>query len=377
MAFLSSLLVLASIAHSLDANDDETSPGPYDALPQVGSYGEAVAGSPPIEHLERRRWIRHRIRHRERVSQIAARYGVRRDKLVEWNSLDPQQPYPPKRRRSLKVLTRRIVPPRVQVRYIPDETQTWGDVATALRVEIPDLHAWNWRQRRIRPGRAMQAWVDPAVVWSYRPGGGPPVPDGFDVPPGGLSAGRPHRGRLIDGVQLPESPLYTRGIRRVLWGSSHTIEQLQIAFANFRHDTGFEHEIIVGSISRRGGRRLPPHRSHQSGRDVDIRLPLMAGVPATDHPNADEIDWYATWGLIKALGDTEEVTVVFLEADLHRRVYEAARVMGAEPEALADYLIFPRWRPKSAPLVRHSDGHDEHIHVRFKCGAAEPRCKTK
>lgn len=346
-----------------------------DDLPIVRSWDDAAALAPALETGDRSRWIRHRIRHRERVSQIAARYGVRRDDLVEWNHLDPQEVYPPKRRRSLKVRPRRFAPPRVKVAYVPGEDESWGDVAAALRVEIPDLHAWNWEHRRIAAGRPLLAWVDPALPWTYRPGEGPRIPDTFDVPAGGHSVGRPQRGRLIDGVQLPASPLYTRGVPRVLWGSSYTVENLQRAFATFRHDTGFEHEIVVGSISKRNGRRLSPHLSHQSGRDVDIRLPLLPHVPETKSPNPDEIDWYATWGLIQALAETDAVSVVFLEADLHRRVYEAARSMGEQPDDLANYLIFPRWRPKADPLVRHASGHDEHIHVRFRCADDEPRCK--
>lgn len=362
----SSLLMLLSVGSDSSDPSDQ---------PTVRTWDEVAALAGPVEQAERARWVRHRIRHRERVSQIAARYGVRRDKLVEWNKLDPQEDYPPRGRRSVKVRTRRLVPPRMKVAYVPEEEETWGDVAAALRVEIPDLHAWNWQHRRLKPGRPVMAWVDPALSWSLRPGGGPQVPDSFDVPGGGLSVGRPQRGRLMSAVQLPDSPLYTRGVKRVLWGSSYTIEQLQVAFAHFRHDTGFEHQIVVGSISKRNGRHLPPHKSHQSGRDVDIRLPLLPHVPDTKNPNEDEIDWYATWALIKALGATDAVKVVFLEADLHRRVYEAARTMGESRDTLADYLIFPQWRPKADPLVRHSRGHDEHIHVRFRCADDEPKCK--
>lgn len=370
----SALLMLLSVASEPDPAPDLTK---TDGLPTVHDWDDVATRSPAVETLERSRWLRHRIRHRERVSQIAARYGVRREKLVEWNHLDAEAVYPPKRRRSLKVRTRRVAPPRLKVAVVPEDGETWGDIATRLRVEIPDLHAWNWQQRRLQAGRPLVAWVDPAQPWTYRPGEGPEVPEAFDVPPGGLSVGRPQRGRLQRAVQLPPSPLYDRGTLRVLWGSSYTIEQLQVAFANFRHDTGFEHEVVIGSISKRGGRRLPPHKSHQSGRDVDIRLPLLQHVPPTKHPNPDEIDWYATWGLIKALGDTEAVTVIFLDADLHRRVYEAARVMGESRELLEDYLIFPQWRPKASPLVRHSRGHDEHIHVRFRCAEDEPRCRGK
>lgn len=355
--------------------DEVTDPSPPADLPIVRSWDDVSTLAGPIETAERARWIRHRVRQRERVSQIAARYGVSREKLVEWNKLDAGENYPPRGRRSLKVRTRRVVPPRMKVTYIPGEEESWGDIAAVLRVEIPDLHAWNWQHRRIKAGRPLMAWVDPVVACPLRPGEGPDIPESFDVPEGGLSVGKPQRGRIKGAVQLPESPLYSRGIRRLLWGSSYTIEQLQVAFANFRHDTGFEHKIVIGSISKRGGRTLPPHKSHQSGRDVDIRLPLLAHVPDTSRPNPDEVDWYATWGLIKALGATDAVTVVFLEADLHRRVYEAARTMGESRDTLADYLTFPQWRPKAAPLVRHSRGHNKHIHVRFRCADNEPRCK--
>ena len=360
----SSLLLLLSVSGEPDGE-----------LPAVRSWDEAVALAPVVELADSPQWIRHRVRHRERVSQIAARYGVPREKVVEWNELDPEDAYPPKRRRSLKVRTRRLAPPRVQVAYVPEAEESWGDVAAALRVEIPDLHAWNWQHRSIAAGRPLVAWVDPAMDWTYRPGQGPEVPETFDVAEGGLSVGRPHRGRLLDAVQLPESPLYDRGAPRLLWGSSYTIENLMRAFAHFRHDTGFEHPVVVGSISKRNGRRLPPHVSHQSGRYVDIRLPLLLHVPPTDSPNPDEVDWYATWALIKALGETEAVTVIFLEAELHRRVYEAARTMGERRDALADYLVFPQWRAKADPLVRHAKGHDEHIHVRFHCADDEPKCK--
>ena len=69
------------------------------------------------------------------------------DKLVEWNELDPELNDPPRRLRSLRVLTDRVVPGRFKVRYQPREGEGWGDVAAKFRVEQPDLRAWNWRAR--------------------------------------------------------------------------------------------------------------------------------------------------------------------------------------------------------------------------------------
>ncbi len=37
----------------------------------------------------------------------------------------------------------------------------------------------------------------------------------------------------------------------------------------------------------------------------------------------------------------------------------------------------PNWSGPHKPLVRHSDGHDTHIHVRVRCGDDEPRCRSE
>ena len=77
----------------------------------------------------------------------------------------------------------------------------------------------------------------------------------------------------------------------------------------FRGRSGYEGTIEIASLSREVGRRLPPHVSHQSGRDVDIRLPLLPTVPVTRRPNPDEIDWLATWALIESLLARSDVHV--------------------------------------------------------------------
>jgi hypothetical protein len=346
-----------------------------DAL--VTDYEAAIRGQAPIEVLPRRRWIRHRVRPRERLTQIAARYGVLLSDLVEWNNLDPNEPTPPRRLRSLRVLTDRSVPGRLEVRYRAAPGEGWGDIAAKFRVEQPDLRAWNWRHRRPSPDAVLVLWVDPGIPRTISPGQGPAIPETFDVPAGGVSVGRPDRGKLERGVQLPPSELYSRGYPGGLYGSSQTIEVVQRAMAHFRHDTGYEGEIVIGAISRQRGRRFPPHVSHQSGRDIDIRLPLLPGVPAHHDPNPDEIDWAATWGLVRAFVDTERVSIIFLDVDLQRRLYEAARVMGESHESLREVISWPSWKNKRRPIVRHAKGHDGHLHVRVGCapGAIEPKCR--
>jgi Penicillin-insensitive murein endopeptidase/LysM domain len=354
---------------------DEPPPDEPDA-PFVQTLDEAFADAAPVEIPLHPQWVHHRVLPRERVTQIAVRYGVTPEDLWRWNKrLDPQASYP-RGIRHLRVRAHRLPPPRHKVRYAVQAGETWMDVAAKFRVETRDLHAYNWTTRELTAGKELVLWVDPGWPYALRPGQGPPVPERFDVPAGGLSVGRPHRGRLENGVPLPASDLYTR--KRGLYGSSHTILQLQRAFADFRHDSGFEGQVIIGAMSRRWGGRFSPHVSHQSGRDIDIRMPVWTSVPASvTSPHPDEIDWYATWALMKAFIATGEVAAIFLDVSRHRFLYEAARAMGETPASMEPVIKWPNWTGESEPVVHHADGHDVHIHVRIKCGPDEPRCKRR
>lgn len=340
---------------------------------------EAGAGA-PIEAAEdegRRQWITHEVTPRERLSEIAARYGVKRDDVAQWNKL-PSRRVQLKPGQRLRVHARQVPLPRKEITYVVEPGDTWSSIAVKHRVEYRDLLGYNWpRPKSLDPGVEIKVWVDPGIprTVNLRNGPQPPaLPEGID---GAKSIGAPNRGKLRDAVHLPESPLYTLGHDRWLWGSSHAIRTLITAIANFRYESGFEGELIVGSMSRRRGGRFPPHRSHQSGRDADVRLPLLPGVPMTAFPNADEIDWPAAWELVRALVATDEVEVIFLDGPLQRRLYQAALWEGAVAEELTGIIAWPNRQGNEKALVRHSKGHDGHIHVRFRCGPDEPRCRPR
>lgn len=325
-----------------------------------------------IPSLPEPTWIRHRLRRGDRLTAIAVRYGVELEDLLRWNHLDPNLAIP-NGRRTLRVLARRDPPPRrlVSVRARADED--WDALAARLRVGEHELRVLNWRIRKLAEGTTVVAWIDPIE--------GPSAEldrRAVDIPPlppisGGLSVGLPQRGKLVDGIELPEHPLWVRGNPGHLFASAHTIRQIHAAFTILRRDKGYTPGVLIGSISRKRGGKFPPHRSHQSGRDVDIRLPLVPGLPVTPHPNADQIDWYATWWLIEAFIETGEVESVFLNELHHERLYQAARVLGVPKARVLEIVRFPAWRG-TAPVVQHADGHNAHIHVRVRCGPDEPRC---
>jgi murein endopeptidase len=196
------------------------------------------------------------------------------------------------------------------------------------------------------------------------------------IPDTGKSIGAPGRGRLRRAVQLPPNDaLYTRLRPDHAWGSTFAISNLQLAIAMFRRDTGYAGPLVVTDISRRRGGRFRPHGSHQSGRDVDLWLPLAKpdATPEDVPARIEDVDWPAAWGLVQALIATDAVEYIFLDRTRQRQLHRIAESLGTPAEVLEAVLQYPR-RTRTA-LVRHEVGHTRHMHIRFRCGQDEPRCR--
>ncbi|MCA9714472.1 MAG: penicillin-insensitive murein endopeptidase, partial [Myxococcales bacterium] len=242
-------------------------------------------------------------------------------------------------------------------------------------VREAELLIWNpWLERdgAARPLRArmqLTIWAPSTAVGPGDPTRGPAIPE-FSAPsstPVARSSGRPHKGRLLDGAALPvNESLYTIRFERLAYGTALAVLGIQRALASFRHETAFPGPIYIGAMSRKSGRRLNPHKSHQSGRDVDVRLPAMPYAKHTQKLQEWEVDWHATWALIRAFAETGDVQQIFLEMKFWRRLRRAAVEMGSA-DAEIDAIM--------GKYVRHSRGHVAHIHVRFVCSEAAERCR--
>ena len=211
------------------------------------------------------------------------------------------------------------------------------------------------------------------------------------VSPGGVSLGEPHRGRLRGGAQLPENPgLYIVRRPEYAYGSTHAVMHLQLALAKFRKQSGYTGPLIVSDLSGPRGGPHSPHISHQSGRDADVWLPLrcdaqgvtLKGGDAAIDPidfahfsaaQPDEVDWDASWQLVKALVRTGQVESIFLARANHGFLRQAAMRDGL-PREDADTIIQDRDRPRGG-VVRHARGHDKHLHIRFHCADYETNCR--
>jgi penicillin-insensitive murein endopeptidase len=135
--------------------------------------------------------------------------------------------------------------------------------------------------------------------------------------------------------------------------------------------------MSVGDISRKGGGTIGQHRSHQSGRDVDIGFYIVDGEGRSSLQNrfvrfdaegrssiveGVRFDDARNWALIEALltDPAARIQKVFVASWIRARLLRFA-----EHENVAVAL-----RTKAADVMvqpRVGSPHDDHFHVRVEC----------
>jgi len=142
--------------------------------------------------------------------------------------------------------------------------------------------------------------------------------------------------------------------------------------------------LVVGDLSGPGGGGGGEfHRSHQSGRDIDLLYYMRsdAGKPfeadamhvfddklqARDGSGLS-VDVARTWQLVKQLITAREAAVqyVFMYEPIAKRLVEYAHDSG-EPDELVERARRTLHQPGD------SARHDDHLHVRVYCSAADRR----
>jgi hypothetical protein len=201
-------------------------------------------------------------------------------------------------------------------------------------------------------------------------------------PASGQSVGAPWAGRLQHATQLPPGDGYY--IRRPsrAFGTETTVELTRRAIGETLDAFPDEHILAIGDISAPSGGNITQHRSHQSGRDIDVGLFYLekpAGYPeGFIHAGEDNLDCAATFKLLESfLATTDEdggVQMVFLDFEVQGILYDWARDHGVSERRLERIFQYPHGRDSSEGIVRHEPNHDNHMHVRFKCPADDSAC---
>lgn len=193
--------------------------------------------------------------------------------------------------------------------------------------------------------------------------------------PVSLSIGTPDAGLLLNPVAMPEGAFWTIRNHFETYGTQETIDYLQRAIESVQRQFPDSPRLVVGDISRRDGGRLNRHKSHQSGRDVDLGLYYAVGE-AGDFRNATAktLDVPRTWALVRALVTETDVERIFLDRILIRALLAHAREIGEDPDWL-DELI-GRHRNGMDAILQHERRHQNHLHVRFYNPIAQDCART-
>lgn len=154
------------------------------------------------------------------------------------------------------------------------------------------------------------------------------------------------------------------------WGTDLTVRRLrELGEAYTVHFAGAA-PVHVHDLSKPWGGHMKPHVSHRNGRDVDIRIPHKRETEAYVNVTPWTLDVARTWFMVKRLADTCDVEFIFIDRRLQRRLFLHARKLGVPRSELSALLQYPSRR--AVGVIRHSKGHANHIHVRFR----HPRAHT-
>ncbi len=183
--------------------------------------------------------------------------------------------------------------------------------------------------------------------------------------------GRPSRGRLVEGI--PFSP--TPGVHRRVPANDacavpEVVAHLRYLASEVRRIHPGGPDMVVGDIARCGGGRFPPHRTHQNGRDVDLRyyqLGVAEGFYDYIFVNGTNFDTARVWALVETIYRQGLADDLLIDVRHQRRLYRYARGQrGLSAEEVEPILSWPRAPHRDDALVKHVRGHHNHLHIRFR-----------
>ncbi len=191
------------------------------------------------------------------------------------------------------------------------------------------------------------------------------------------SVGQVTDGALESGCRIASSGPGYHSTNKNGYGTDETIALLQWAAAQMSQQFPSSPPLVIGAIAKESGGFYPPHKSHQSGRDVDI------GYPRTDRKlqrqfvptDSGSIDNERLWALLEAWLATGRLGFVFMDYQLQAALYHDLLDVGYTEAQLDPIFQYPAGPAVPRGLIRHASGHADHFHLRFRCPDGDrPAC---
>lgn len=321
-----------------------------------------VTADKPATAIKKKK-VTHEVLPGETIEEIALRYGMPLDELREKNKRVLAKGLAPGQR--LKVETLKDERAQKKITYTIEAGDTLGSIARRFGVSVKDLQRMNpgKNPERLRIGDRI------AIYKEGRPGRSQAV-------------GLPQRGRLVNGEQFKDVAGTFMRRPDLAWGTNETVRAMKAAVAEVRRKHPKVHDLVIGDFSRKDGGFLAPHKSHQSGLDVDLGFYFKGQPKAGPKSFLDAqrvaLDLEATWTLITALvGQSEaasNVEYMFIGYPVQKKIYDYAKDKGV-PESKLEWIFqYPRGSRAMRGLIRHEPGHTNHIHIRFQCPNGDVAC---
>lgn len=191
------------------------------------------------------------------------------------------------------------------------------------------------------------------------------------------SVGSPHAGSLQGAERLPADRAYRIRNPRRAFATHATVQWLQRGFAELLQDDPTSPVLYVLDLSAEHGGPLSGHRSHQSGRDVDLAYyhDRCGGLCRQRRLQPAQLDAPRQWRFLKHFLRRGQLEFGFIDYRLQQRLYRAAAADGATRVELARWFQYPRGQDFPAGVLRHVPRHRDHMHLRFVCPAEDKRCR--
>ena len=176
---------------------------------------------------------------------------------------------------------------------------------------------------------------------------------------GPVSIGFTNAGRLVNGVPFPTGGNWLVVAPEGSFGTQETIDFILAAMGEVEARFPDTPPLRVNHIAKKDGGYLRPHRSHQSGRDVDLGFYYPTADPVRVRAREQHIDVARNWALVRALIVNTDVQFILVDKHVQKVLRAHAEAVG-ENRAWVDSLF-----SGPEPLIRHARGHRDHFHVRF------------
>ena len=181
---------------------------------------------------------------------------------------------------------------------------------------------------------------------------------------GSLTVGQGSAGRFMNGVQLTDGENYTVISKKNAYGTTESIESLIRALDTLRQICPGIPKTAVGDISREGGGRLRPHKSHQGGRDMDVSLVYKTSQGKRYVPGSlQNLDMGCNWAFIRTLVVFTDIEMILVDRQLQKLLVDYAIGVGEDPDWVRS--LFRLTNKGRGAIVLHAPRHRDHFHLRF------------